>query len=234
MHSPKEIESILQRLEPKNLSNNAQINITQQLETLTRDQKSVQLETKRRSKIINFTKKYGIAAALIIGFFVSIMINQNFRQKEIVEVKTLQQKPIVTQLTWLGFEMKRPNASLQSQLPSLPKETGFIVTKLISNKITDLQSHDIIWKFEDQLLVNEAQLASLIKMHKPGDEVTLDIFRGGLEKKIKLQLGSIASTHQITTNPSIDSLNHDASIPQLNSENKFNNQSEAVVTSDDK
>jgi hypothetical protein len=52
-----------------------------------------------------------------------------------------------------------------------------------------LQQHDILTKFNDQILVNEPQLSVLVRSMKPGDEVTLTVLRGAKETKARVKLG---------------------------------------------
>ena len=52
-----------------------------------------------------------------------------------------------------------------------------------------LTEFDLLWKIGDQMLVNEAQLATLLRLSKPGEEVILAGFRGGKPLEVKLKLG---------------------------------------------
>jgi hypothetical protein len=49
---------------------------------------------------------------------------------------------------------------------------------------------DLLWKIGDQMLVNEAQLATLLRLSEPGQEVLISGFRGGKPIEVKLKLGS--------------------------------------------
>jgi hypothetical protein len=48
----------------------------------------------------------------------------------------------------------------------------------------------VVWKIGDQMLVNEGQLAALLRLSKPGDDVTIAAFRGGQPIEVKLKLGA--------------------------------------------
>ena len=51
-----------------------------------------------------------------------------------------------------------------------------------------LKQYDILKKLDDQVLVNEEQLAELVRSRKVGDEVTLTILRAGKEKVLSAKL----------------------------------------------
>lgn len=52
-----------------------------------------------------------------------------------------------------------------------------------------LRNFDVLWKMGDQMLVNESQLAVLLRLIKPGDEISLSGFRAGRPIEVKLKLG---------------------------------------------
>lgn len=93
---------------------------------------------------------------------------------------------------WLGLEVAKPSATLTSQVPSLPPGMGFVVKSVDDNgpaKAAGLQEADLLWKLGDQMLVNEGQLAALLRLAKPSDEITLSGFRAGQPLEVKLKLG---------------------------------------------
>lgn len=92
---------------------------------------------------------------------------------------------------WLGLHVSKPDASITAQLPSLPPGIGFVIRTIEKDgpaQAAGLREFDILWKLDDQMLVNEGQLAALLRLAKPGDEVTFSGFRGGktLEATVKL------------------------------------------------
>ena len=92
---------------------------------------------------------------------------------------------------WLGVDLAKPDPSLASQLPALPAGVGFIIKTVHPNgpaAAAGFELDDLVWKFNDQLLVNEAQLSTLLRMHKPGDDISLTLFRGGVVIEIPLTL----------------------------------------------
>ncbi len=93
---------------------------------------------------------------------------------------------------WLGLRVAKPDATVTAQLPSLPPGIGFLVKSIDEGgpaQAAGLLEMDLLWKIGDQMLVNEAQLATLLRLSKPTDEVILSAFRGGKPLEVKLKLG---------------------------------------------
>lgn len=93
---------------------------------------------------------------------------------------------------WLGLRVAKPDETITAHVPLLPQGIGFVVKSVESGGpagIAGLSEFDLVWKLGDQMLVNEAQLAALLRLHKPGDEVVLAVFRGGQPMDVKLTLG---------------------------------------------
>jgi len=93
---------------------------------------------------------------------------------------------------WLGLDLRKPDPSLTAHVPMLPPGIGFVVESIENDgpaSSAGIQKTDLIWKLGDQMLVNEAQLAALLRLHKPGDEVVLSVIRAGREMKISMPLG---------------------------------------------
>jgi hypothetical protein len=93
---------------------------------------------------------------------------------------------------WLGLKVAKPDATITAHLPSLPPGIGFVVRSLDEGgpaATAGLREFDILWKIGDQMLVNEAQMAALLRLSKPGDEISLAAFRGGKPLDLTVQLG---------------------------------------------
>jgi hypothetical protein len=93
---------------------------------------------------------------------------------------------------WLGLRVSKPDETITAHVPSLPPGVGFVVDAVDSGgpaEAAGLRALDLLWKFGDQMLVNEAQLATLLRLAKPGDEVALHGFRGGQPLEVMLTLG---------------------------------------------
>ena len=51
-----------------------------------------------------------------------------------------------------------------------------------------LKPHDILLKLDDQILIEQRQLAVLVRGHKEGDEITLTYLRAGKQATAKVKL----------------------------------------------
>ncbi len=82
---------------------------------------------------------------------------------------------------------------MAAQIPGLPPGVGLLVHSIAPDSpaaAADLRVNDIIWKFRDQWLVNQAQLAVLLRNEEIGGEIPLDVFRGGKAIQLKATLGT--------------------------------------------
>jgi PDZ domain len=125
--------------------------------------------------------------------------------------------PLQQQSTWLGFEVLRADEAVRAQLPKLPKGVGFIVCKVDEvgpAHNAGMQAMDVLWKFDDQLLINEVQLDALMQLRKVGEKVQLTIFRAGEQKILEAQLGAVPQDRPMV-GPTIASIQHPSQIPQL-------------------
>lgn len=97
-------------------------------------------------------------------------------------------------VTWLGVAADEASDDLRAQLP-LPDASGLVIRDITAGSpaaSAGLQPNDILYKLDDQILVNSPQLQSLIRGRKAGDEVTLTFLRKGKETKAKTKLASRA------------------------------------------
>lgn len=93
---------------------------------------------------------------------------------------------------WLGLKVAKPDATITAHLPSLPPGIGFVIRSIDADgpaAAAGLRELDILWKIGDQMLVNEGQMAALLRLAKPGDEITLAAFRGGQPLEVTAKLG---------------------------------------------
>lgn len=119
---------------------------------------------------------------------------------------------------WVGFEVTRADDVVRAQLPKLPKGVGFVISAVAANgpaRQAGAQAFDVLWKWNDQLLVNEAQLATLLDMQKIGDAVQLTIFRAGEEKKLDVTLGAEPDPRAVAAGPTIESIKTPTMVPEL-------------------
>jgi len=93
-------------------------------------------------------------------------------------------------VAYLGVETMPVGRTVSTQL-GLPRDTGLVVRRVADNSPASslLKEHDILTKFEDQILVDMHQLSVLVRSRKAGDEVKLTVMRGGKETVVKAKLG---------------------------------------------
>lgn len=92
---------------------------------------------------------------------------------------------------WLGLKVAKPDAGITAHLPSLPPGIGFVIRSIDADSpaaTAGLREFDILWKIGDQMLVNEGQMAALLRLAKPGDEISLTAFRGGKPLEVTAKL----------------------------------------------
>lgn len=98
-------------------------------------------------------------------------------------------------VTWLGVAAEPVSDEVRAQLP-LQSGEGLTVRHLMPESPAaqaGLQEHDILMRFDDQILVSSEQLRSLVKMRKPGDTVKLAYLRKGEKKEATATLAE----HQV-------------------------------------
>lgn len=119
---------------------------------------------------------------------------------------------------WLGLQVTRADDAIRAQLPKLPKGVGFLVASIDAQgpaRAAGVQPYDVLWMWNDQILINEAQLEVLLSLKKVNDTVDLRFFRAGEEKTCKITLGSQPKPVPITAGPTIESLKNPTAIPSL-------------------
>ena len=108
---------------------------------------------------------------------------------------------------WLGFSVSKPDPVAAAQIPTLPPGVGFVIQAVTSGgpaELAQINPKDVLWKFGDQLLVNQGQLAALLNLQQPGDEVSLGIFRDGKPAEIKIKLGEAPAEEKGISRDMID------------------------------
>jgi hypothetical protein len=93
---------------------------------------------------------------------------------------------------WLGLRLAKPDEMISAHVPSMPPGVGFVVQSIDEGgpaQAAGLLKLDLLWKLGDQMLVNEAQLATLLRLSQPGQEVIVSGFRAGKPLEVKLTLG---------------------------------------------
>ncbi|WP_395753423.1 PDZ domain-containing protein [Prosthecobacter sp.] len=97
------------------------------------------------------------------------------------------QKPVA----YLGVLTSEVPPELRAQL-ALPEGFGLMVDEVVPGSPAEaagLKKYDVLVKFEDQQLVNMAQLMALVHARKKGDMVQMSVFTAGRETKVPVTLG---------------------------------------------
>jgi len=95
-------------------------------------------------------------------------------------------------IPWLGLRVAKVVPELRSQVPELPAGVGFTVesVEVVGPAASaGLRKHDVIWKMDGQLLINEAQLGVLLALCRPGQVVVIEVFRAAKAERVTLTLG---------------------------------------------
>lgn len=137
---------------------------------------------------------------------------------------------------WLGFRVSKPDDATRAHLPDLPAGIGFIILTVDAKGPADvcgLQPLDVVWKFGDQLLVNEAQLVTLLRLKKPGDVVAFSVFRSGRALEVPMTLGAFPLNRPLGIGPELDAAVIPGEGPRWYSANP-ENRTATLVTEDGK
>jgi hypothetical protein len=92
---------------------------------------------------------------------------------------------------FLGVGVEKPSETLRAQL-GLQEGVGLVVNFVEENspaKGAGVRQHDVIQKLDDQWLVNEEQLVTLVRLKKAGEPVTLEVIRAGKARNVTVRLG---------------------------------------------
>lgn len=143
-------------------------------------------------------------AVILFGWTaVAGLADESVSRPAVVQPAALPQAP----RAWLGLQVSKPDASMMAQLPGLPPGIGFVVRSVDKGGPAEkagLTEFDVLWKLGDQMLVNEGQLAALLRLHKPGDEVGFQGFRGGKVMEVAVILGEAPANLRILPDSVVD------------------------------
>lgn len=98
-------------------------------------------------------------------------------------------------VAYLGVASESVDPAMAKQLKLRKGEGLSVVMVDEKSPAADLiKEDDILKQLDDQILVNPEQLRTLVRMHKPGDEVTVSLIHEGDAKKVSVKLGE----HEVT------------------------------------
>lgn len=95
------------------------------------------------------------------------------------------------QVTYLGVAPEPVSAELRDQL-SLKRGEGILVGAIVADSPAarvGVRPHDVLLRFDDQILIEPGQLKALVQMRNPGDKVKLILMRKGAQQTLEVTLG---------------------------------------------
>ena len=112
-------------------------------------------------------------------------------------------KPIIAseKVPFLGLVLGPVDGALSSQI-DLPEGVGVVVRAVMPDSPAaraGVQQHDVLHYFNDQLLVNESQLQTLVRQAGVGTEITLKLLRKGKSEQTTVKLGEHEEQHPVET-----------------------------------
>lgn len=99
-------------------------------------------------------------------------------------------------MAYLGVA-SRPADKAVTDVLGLPEGVGLIIELVVDDSAASkagLKTHDLLHKFDNQMLISPRQLAVLVRSKKPGDKVGIDFLRKGIAQKVDVTLGSTPFT----------------------------------------
>lgn len=93
--------------------------------------------------------------------------------------------------TYLGVSVVAVPAAVRQHV-KLPDNVGLMVESVEPDSPAaeaELRKYDLLEKLDRQLLVNQGQFSVLIKRHRPGEEILLEVIRGNEPKTLSIKLG---------------------------------------------
>lgn len=96
--------------------------------------------------------------------------------------------PKMEKAAWLGISTSHAPQVLLKQMKI---KAGLVVDHVEPKSPADeagLKADDVLEKLDDQLLINPAQLESLVRMHNPSDSITLTILHEGQQTTVTAKL----------------------------------------------
>jgi hypothetical protein len=130
--------------------------------------------------------------------FASLLLMAPLALAEPAPVPVPAPKPSrMPEIPWVGLSVGPLEDAMRAHAPGLPPGVGFLVKVVHEGGPAEeagVKAFDILWKLDDQLLVNHAQFAALLGMHRAGDKIALSVIRSGEQQSIELTLAEMPAT----------------------------------------
>lgn len=94
---------------------------------------------------------------------------------------------------YVGIKMADLNDSIDKELGLPPGEKGVVVAQVVQGSPADdagLQQGDIIQKIDNAPVATAHEVQTLVRAHKPGDQLSMTVSRNGQSNTIKLTVGN--------------------------------------------
>jgi hypothetical protein len=98
----------------------------------------------------------------------------------------------MVEATVLGVHVSKTNPVLRKHL-KINGEFGMVIDHIEPESAAadaQLQQYDVLYEFDNQKLVNREQLTTVVRSHKPGDQVSVLLFREGQPMQLDVVLKS--------------------------------------------
>lgn len=99
----------------------------------------------------------------------------------------------VSGVPWIGLNVGPLDAATRAHAPQVPEGVGFLVVSVEPEgpaSAAGIEPFDIVWRYGEQLLVNEAQFSVLLRMNVPGDVVKVTVVRRGEVREAEVTLAA--------------------------------------------
>lgn len=133
-----------------------------------------------------------VGGTFVIGGTATINVGNgiNIETGDVQTAQPVKPASVLRKVTYLGV-VTRPIDEATAKKLKLPEGVGLFVDFVDPNSPAAgvIGAKDVISKLNDQIIVNQPQLAVLVRMHKPGDAAKITILREGKEQVVSASLG---------------------------------------------
>jgi hypothetical protein len=136
------------------------------------------------------------SAALLLFALAGFAAAEEARPQDAVPAAAVVAAP--HPMPWLGLTVGRLDDAIRAQVPALPPGIGFMITTVEAGSPAEkagVKPYDILWKLGDQWIANEAQLFTLLRLRREGEETKLAVYRSGKSLDLPVTLGRLPENH---------------------------------------
>lgn len=125
-----------------------------------------------------------LSLTALVAFTIPAMSQDDSNEIEVV-------KEEIKMVTFLGVETSRVSKALRNHV-DIPDGVGLTIDHVAEGTGAEeagIQQYDILLMLDDQIIINQEQLSTLIQSKKPGDRVNVEVLRKGKKIRSKVELG---------------------------------------------